>query len=308
MIFPKKYIIPIFVPPICLINRNSNYISYNEMNPSLYINDDGEVKILIRCVNYEKTIFLPKYNPIICPSGYTSFLHENTSNSIYYILNGVLDKNDKLDIEDYECNLLSVNYNLPTYNTYWTGIEDIRFCDNGKILTIVPECNIDGNPSIFIAEISDNIVSNFVSCTPNKMEKNWMPYIDKDNEFKVIYSVSPFIIKSIEECDLVEIKIDEKIKEEIDGYHGSTNGIIISKYERLFLIHKGAKEHRWMIFNIQSNSITVSNKFSFFKHTYIEFICSLCHFNGRYFISIGINDKKAFIIEINYDDIINHFI
>jgi hypothetical protein len=305
MIFPKKDIIPIFVPSICLINNSHNYASYNEMNPSLNIDNDGNVTILIRCVNYEKTIFLPTYNRTLCPSGYVSVLYENKSNSIYYILKGVLNKNDKFNIEDYECNLLSVNYNIPIYNTYWTGIEDIRFCDDNKILAIVPECNTNGNPSIFLANLKDHTVSNFVSCSPSNIEKNWMPYIDKDNTFKVIYSISPFIIKSVEECDLVEIEVEESLKIEIDGYHGSTNGIMISENERLFLIHKNAKEHRWLIFNIQSNLITISKKFSFFKHTYIEFICSLSHFNDRYFISIGINDKKAFIIEINYDDIIN---
>uniref|UniRef100_A0A6C0I0X2 Uncharacterized protein n=1 Tax=viral metagenome TaxID=1070528 RepID=A0A6C0I0X2_9ZZZZ len=321
LIFPKKDIIPIFLPPICLIDKYNKYGSYHEMNPSLYINPNGHVTILIRCVNYEKTVFSPKYNSIICPSGYISSLYENKSNSIYYILNGTLTENDKLDIEDYDCNLLSVNYNLPTYNTYWTGIEDIRFCDNGKILATVPELNIQGNPSIFSAELSGNLVSNFVNYKPNNMEKNWMPYLDKDGKFKVIYSVSPFIIKSIEEVEraadddsnLIEINIDEELREKVDGYHGSTNGInginfiALGEDERLFLIHKGAKTHRWMIFNIQSNCITVSKEFSFFTHTYIEFICSLSHFNGRYFISIGINDKKAFIIEINYDEIINTF-
>jgi hypothetical protein len=317
MIFPKKDIIPIFLPPICLIDKHNKYGSYHEMNPSLYINSDGNVTILIRCVNYEKTVFSPQYNKLICPSGHISYLYENKSNSIYYILNGVLDQNDKFDIENYECNLLSVNYNLPTYNTYWTGIEDIRFCNSGKILTTVPELNIQGNPSIFVAELNGNIVSNFVNCYPNNVEKNWMPYLDKNNTFKVIYSVSPFIIKSVEEdsgkdCgdnhNLIEIDIDEVLRGELEGYHGSTNGINgISEDERLFLIHKGAKTHRWMIFNIESNSIKLSKEFSFFSHTYIEFICSLSHFNGRYFISIGINDKKAFIIEINYEDIINMF-
>jgi hypothetical protein len=235
MIFPKKDIIPIFVPPICLINKHNKYGSYHEMNPSLYINTDGNVTILIRCVNYEKTVFSQQYNKLICPSGYISSLYENKSNSIYYILNGILDQNDKFDIENYSCNLLSVNYNLPTYNTYWTGIEDIRFCDSGKILTTVPELNRQGNPSIFAAELSGNVVSNFVSCSPNNMEKNWMPYLDKDNNFKVIYSISPFIIKSVEgdsrgdsnggnsngdngdsnSSNLIEIDIDEVLKSEL---------------------------------------------------------------------------------------------
>ena len=98
-------------------------------------------------------------------------------------------------------------------------------------------------------------------------------------------------------------------KKKLECYHGSTNGIILNKYERLFLIHvnKNITSHRWLLFNIETYEITISSEFVFFNHSYIEFPCSLCKYNERIFISIGINDNKAFIIEVVPSDINNSF-
>ena len=50
--------------------------------------------------------------------------------------------------------ILSNNYNKDTYNTYWRGIEDVRFINEDTLLAIVPELNINGNPSIFISSFN----------------------------------------------------------------------------------------------------------------------------------------------------------
>ena len=127
-----------------------------------------------------------------------------------------------------------INKELISQKDFWLTsfpklhIEDVRFIDNKTILAIVPELNVNGKPSIFKASIDDNNINNFEDCYPNKIEKNWMPYDDK-----VIYSVSPFMIKSIEEDCLTEIPVSEKNKIKLAGYHGSTNGITINKNERL---------------------------------------------------------------------------
>ena len=54
IIFPKKDIIPIIIPQICFQDKYNNINNYVEMNPSLYIDADGNTKILVRCVNYKK--------------------------------------------------------------------------------------------------------------------------------------------------------------------------------------------------------------------------------------------------------------
>ena len=72
LILRKRNIIPIMVPGIYFTDRSEQYNRYSEMNPSLYITPEGDVTILVRCVNYRK----------INQTQFT--LYENTSKSKYY--------------------------------------------------------------------------------------------------------------------------------------------------------------------------------------------------------------------------------
>ena len=287
LLFRKKNITPIMVPDIYFTDLNQKLNRYAEMNPSMYVDDSGNVTILVRCVNYRK---VSSRQFTVC---------ESVSNSKYYIVRGKINN----DIEQYEYKQVIVDYNLPTYTSYWKGVEDIRFIDDKNILAIVPELNVGGTPSIFKASIAGDKISHFEVCYPNVIEKNWMPYDDK-----VIYSVFPFMIKSIERDDLEEIPVCDDMKIKLSGYHGSTNGIEMNE-DRLFLIHKNTEVvvHRWLIYNIKSRSIRVSEEFTFFKHSRIEFACSLCKYKEQIFVSLGVNDEKAYIIETSLEDIMNTF-
>jgi hypothetical protein len=297
MIFPKKNIYPILVPQQCFIDKNSNQNSYVEMNPSMFISENGKITILVRCVNYIKF-----YN-----KGFTMF--ENCSKSIYYIMNGNIIDNDNLNLDSFVTNKLTYTYSRPIFYTYWKGLEDIRFITSNKLLITVPECNSNGNPSIFCATLCETNIQDFIDCKPNIIEKNWMPYTDINNEEYVIYGLSPFYIKKIFDDNLIKININEKYDNLLKNYHGSTNGIIYNNYCRLFLIHVSNDKtyHRWLLFNIKNQEIHLSKEFIFFNYSYIEFTCSLCEFNKRIFVSLGVNDNKAFIIEINLNDILKEF-
>jgi len=301
IIFPKKDIIPVIVPQIWFQDKYNNTNNYVEMNPSLFIDTDGNTIILVRCVNYKKF------------SNKQFTLHDSYSNSVYYLLKGTVNDREKVDIEKFEYQIVNVEYNLPTYPTYWFGLEDIRFINANNILVNVPELHDGGKPSIFKAELNNNKITNFMHCKPNNNpEKNWMPYNDDNDCPKVIYSLKPFIIKSIEDDDMQEILIDETIKNKLEGCHGSTNGIPFlneNENEKLFLIHVNREKtfHRWLLFNSKTRDIQLSEEFLFFKNTYIEFTCSLSRFNNRIFISIGVNDDKAFIIETCMEDIMETF-
>lgn len=291
-ILEKTNIYPIILPQKFYIDRYGNPNAYIEMNPSMYIDyTNGNIKILVRLVNYKKY-----YNKHFT-------LYENFSNSAYILLTGNIEHDKLLNLDNFTLQNIEYNYNMPTYPTYWKGMEDIRFIDSNSILVTIPECNKNGNPSIFHAKIENNIIHSFIDCKPNHIEKNWMPYINNHDETQfVIYSLSPFLIKKIEIEEFTEIKIPTEKSVLLKGYNGSTNGI---KYNNsyLFLIHinKEKSYHRWLLFDIISNNITLSEEFIFFPHSYIEFPISLCHFQNRLFISIGINDDKAFIIETIID-------
>jgi hypothetical protein len=133
-----------------------------------------------------------------------------------------------------------------------------------------------------------------------------MPYIDDNNKEKVIYSLYPFKIKSIEEEDLQEICVLEDLR----NYHGSSNGILYKGNYRLFLIHSNKEKvySAFILFDPTINDIILSKPFVFFKHSYIEFTCSLSIYNNRIFVSLGVNDSSAYIIELEKKTIDELFI
>jgi hypothetical protein len=284
----KKHVYPIIIPQKLYMDKRNELNSYCDMNPSMHIDNDGNIKILVRSVNYRK-FYNKKFT-----------MDETYSNSLYVLLRGEIKENDYLDLDNFTFDNLVHDYCIPIYPTYWKGLEDIRFINEDSILAIIPECNQNGNPSIFRATLENNTVHSYIHCKPNFIEKNWMPYMDENENGKVIYSVNPFKIKEIENENFTEFSLSKELSEQLNNYHGSTNGIKYnSNRDNLFLIHKNDEKtkHRWLLFNSTTNSIQISKEFYFFKHSYIEFPVSLCIFNDRIFISLGINDDKAFIIE-----------
>jgi hypothetical protein len=279
---------PIVLPELLYIDRFNNRNAYVDMNPSLHISEYGEVKILVRRVNYRK--FNNRH----------FILYRNKSESEYVILTGNIG--DKpLSIENFTLSTLKNNYSIKTYSTYWTGIEDIRFITDSSILTVIPECNPSGQPCIFRAHLDNTTVHSHTMCNPNITEKNWMPYIDNEGRHKVIYSLFPLTIKSIDIDDRQTLPSNIST---LEGYHGSTNGINYNN-ERLFLVHSNKERtyHRWILFNPSTYTLRASEPFVFFKHSHIEFTCSLASFKDRIFVSIGVNDNSAYILELDRNEI-----
>jgi hypothetical protein len=292
----KQNIYPIIIPILHFVDRYNHHNSFFEMNPSLHIDTEGNVVILIRNIDYR----------IFGENKFTTYNHP--TNSIYMIMRGNIVKNEKMDIENFSFEKIDYNYDLPTYPTFWKGMEDIRFVSKTEILVTVPECNIGGNPCILKAIITDNKIHSFKECLPNKIEKNWMPFLNSDGINKVIYSLEPFLIKSIEDEDFEKWELEEDISLQLKNYHGSTNGIYYNNYY-WFLIHikKDRIYHKWIKIDIIKKQIHVSKEFVFFTHSYVEFPTNLCLFDNRIFISLGVNDIKAFIIEIALDELEIYF-
>jgi hypothetical protein len=282
---------PIILPELLYRDRFNNINAYFDTNPSIHISESGRVKILVRRINYRK--FHDK----------NFILYQNQSNSFYTLLTGSIHPGKPLNLEEFQLDSVENKYTIPTYPTYWTGLEDIRFIDDSTILTTIPECNPSGGPCIFKAKLTNNTVDDHVVCQPNYIEKNWMPY-KYENTNKVIYSLHPFIIKSIDSDDRQTLSENPIL----EGYHGSSNGIAY-KDQLLFLIHKNNERthHRWILFDPSNNSLKISEPFTFFKHSHIEFTCSLASYNDRIFVSLGLNDNSAYILELSVEEIDSYF-
>ena len=288
-VLEKKHIYPIIIPIKMFVDRFNQHNAFYDMNPSMHIDKTGNVKILVRSVNYRKF-----YNKQFT-------MYENYSNSLYTLLTGKIESDKLLNLDELHIENITYNYFMPTYPTYWKGLEDIRFVNSKSLLVTIPECNENGNPSIFRASLDENYIHSFTECKPNIIEKNWMPYEDINGNEMVVYSLNPFKIKEIEKDIFTEISFSENLLTKLKNYHGSTNGIKYDEYEEviLFLIHRNDIKtcHRWLLFNSRTNEILLSEEFCFFRHSYIEFPVSLAFLNERIFISLGVNDDKAFIVE-----------
>ena len=257
-----------------------------DMNPSMYIKADGGVIILVRRVNYRK----------FADRQFT--LGSYPSESKYVVATGSIGDLSRLTVAP-----LNVDYGIPTYSTYWRGPEDIRFITATHVIATIPECNPTGAPANFQGCLADGTLKYMEPCFPNEgAEKNWMPYEDFLHSQRVIYSLSPFRVKHVKTGDLETLPI---VLAELEGYHGSTNGINY-KGGHLFLVHVNRERtyHRWMLFHPAKKTLKVSDEFVFFQHSYIEFPVSLCCYDERLYVSMGVNDEAAYILEL---DVFPHF-
>ena len=277
-LFPIQKIHPLLLEPKQFKDRFGQPNAYLDMNPSLFIDPSGNATVLIRRVNYRK--FPDK-----------SFtLYEPQAKSEYLILKG--------HITNPFCTFFvqPLVAHLPqTYFTYWRGVEDIRFINETTVLATIPECHPKGQPALFQGRLIGNRVSDLQLLAPNDQpEKNWMPFGDN----QVVYSVDPLQVKAITDVSLSPRALNPLFAGDLKDYHGSTNGIPWNQ-GWLFLIHVNRERtvHRWLW--LSDTEPQYSDEFVFFAHSYIEFPCSLCEYNDTLFVSLGLNDDKAFILELN---------
>lgn len=283
-------------------NKHQEWDAYVSTNPAVFISG-RQITILVRHVNYRK--FSDKTFALSMPK----------SNSKYSILSGILnidsDGEKVLNTEQLESRDIICNYNCPTYDTYWTGPEDIRFIDEKRLMVTIPECNSNGQPCLFLAnlDIKNATINIIQKLEPSQVEKNWMSFPPNGkNPITVIYSLEPFIIKSLEIDDKKTIESMPNIRFILSKYHGSSNGIKISNTKYLFLIHEYDLKtwHRWFIFDTESKQIQISDAFTFFQYSYIEFTCSLAQFNSSsVIVSLGVNDQQSYLVEISLKDILS---
>jgi hypothetical protein len=278
-LFPIRKIHPILLEPKQFKDRFHQPNAYLDMNPSLFIDPSGNTTVLIRRVNYRK--FPDK-----------SFtLYEQQAKSDYLMLKG--------HITNPFCTFFvqPLVTDLPaTYPTYWRGVEDIRFINETTVLATIPECHPKGQPALFQGRLIGGQVSDLQLLAPNEQpEKNWMPFGDQ-----VIYSVDPLQVVR----DGSPVSLSGLEGGHLKDYHGSTNGIPWNQ-GWLFLIHVNRERtvHRWLWLSgcgsaISSDEPQYSEEFVFFAHSYIEFPCSLCEYNDTLFVSLGLNDDKAFVLEL----------
>jgi hypothetical protein len=150
-------------PPISFTDRFGFPCAYFALNPAVYYDDvKGEWLALVRGVNYRK----------FQDRSFTQY--EFPSRSIYWLGRGT-------ELSNITFEQLTWNYNQPTYNTLWFGVEDIRFLSANRILATIPELSPKGQPMMFSAtlDVENHCLKNFIGQEPSQgPEKNWMPFLE----------------------------------------------------------------------------------------------------------------------------------
>jgi hypothetical protein len=297
------------------------------MNPSPFLDDDGELLLILRHINY--TLYHSENNQRF-PSvwGPLSYLHP--------------EKDQRLVTQNFLCRLDDdyniVNYTLIDTTTLdvepiWTfvGMEDARLVKwNGKYYGTgvrrdtttngvgrmeLQELEID-KEAWTAKEVSRVRIEAPVDKT-SYCEKNWMPVLDKP--FHYIKWTSP---TELVEADPVtgestQLSVVEGAKANADQRGGSqvlqwgeyyiaiTHEVVLFKN---YLKQKnGTYRHRLCVWNKDFKLIGLSPESWSFLDGQIEFVCGAAVVNDNLVIGFGFQDNAAFVLEVP-NDLVNNMV
>ena len=286
------------------------------MNPSIFIDDDGDILVNLRCVNYtlyhaENTQQFPsRWGPL-------SYLHP--------------EKDQRLVTENYLCRL---NENLEIINAtkvemlylhdpIWefVGLEDarvVRWDGDLYLVGVRRDTTTNGTGRMEYSKIfldksrwtAKEVHRQRIDTPFSKdsyCEKNWYPIINKPYHF-VKWTMPTEIVKADPEtgkCD--QIALRETIQAPADQ-RGSSQlipwgnmYISISHEVNLFknyLVQKDAiYRHRLVLWDSQYNIIGLSKSFSFLDAR-IEFCVGAAKQGEDLLLSFGFQDNAAFVLRV----------
>jgi hypothetical protein len=289
------------------------------MNPSIFIDDDGDILVNLRHTNY--TLFHSENNQMF-PSrwGPLSYLHPEKDPKLgttNYLLR--LDKDLKM------INHTVIDTSALDVPPVWefVGLEDARLVKwDGKYYTIGVRRDVkpSGEGRMELCEIEidkDNWIVKEISriripapgADISYCEKNWYPIIDKPYHF-VKWTSPTEIVKTYPElparCEQVSLN-----KTDIPFVADQRGGsqlipwgdyyICITHEVNLFSNYLSQKDgyyrHRLCVWDKEYNLIGISpEKFSFLDAR-IEFVAGIAEYDNSLLISFGFQDNAAFVLK-----------
>lgn len=285
------------------------------MNPSVFMEPNGDIVVNIRCTNYtlyhsENKKFAHCWGPLI-------YIHPETDLTLT-TYNYFAKLNNNFEIEW----VSEVDYSSLNVTPLWefVGLEDARLVrwdnklyqcgvrrdttTNGQGRMELSEIKISGTS---VREISRDRIpapdNNASYC-----EKNWMPILDMPYHF-VKWCNTTEIVKFDPErktCETVLLK-EQSIKFPRDLRGGSQVirwkdfYIAITHEVNLFNDNQGRKDakylHRFIVWDLEWNIVKYSDDLSFMGG-HIEFSCGMCYKDSEFIISFGFQDNAAYIVKI----------
>ena len=285
--------------------------TFGGMNPSVFIDPDGDILVNVRVVNY---ILYHSENKQRFPSqwGPLAYLHP--------------EKDQRLVTENY---LVRLNSNLEMINCtkvemlelhqpIWefVGLEDARLVYWGDyyLIGVRRDTTVNGVGRMELSKIDldkNNWTAKEIDRkripTPapdnSYCEKNWMPILDRPYQF--VKWNSPVEVVEFDGTETKQISLRQGVQPLKDQRGGSQlikwgNCYISITHEvdlfKNYLQQKdGIYRHRLCIYDDQMNLVGLSKDFSFLDFR-IEFCVGIAEYEGDLLISFAAADNAAFIL------------
>jgi len=302
--------------PIIIPNSLSNGLGL--MNPSVYIDNDGDILVNLRQVNY--TLYISENDKrFFSPWGPLTYLHPEKDQRL--VTNNFLCRLDK----DYNV----INYTkvemLDMHQPIWefVGLEDARVVQwdndyymigvrrdtttNGQGRMEYSKVEID-KENWTVKEVQRVRVPAPLHEDTSYCEKNWMPVLDNPYHFVKWAMPTEVVWANPNEPECKQTVINDQVPRPPIDQRGGSHVIAWGDYYlcvthevklwRNYLNQKDSTyRHRIIVWDKEFNFVGLSKEFAFLD-TPIEFCVGAAVINDNMLLSFGVQDNSAFVLEV----------
>ena len=282
------------------------------MNPSVFVDSDGDILVNLRHVNY--TLYHSE-NTQLFPSrwGPLGYLHP--------------EKDQRLVTENYICRLNAdlemIDHTqvqmLKLHTPVWefVGLEDARLVQWNNEYSLIGVRR--DTTSTGVGRMEKSIIQlDKTSWTAKEIkrtripaplpdnsycEKNWMPILDRPNQF--IKWTSPVEVVELQDTKCIQLAVKQGVQPNKDQRGGSQvikwGNVYISITHEVDLFKNyleqkdGLYRHRLCVWDNDLNLVAIGKPFSFLDGN-IEFCVGASVYKGDLLISFGFQDNAAFVL------------
>ena len=287
------------------------------MNPSIFIDDDGDILVNIRHVNY--TLYHSEHDQrFFSPWGPLSYLHPEKDQRL--VTTNYLCRLDKdLNIINYT----EVDYSALNVPPLWEFVnqEDVRITQwdgDYYLIGVRRDTTPNGQGRMEYSKIELD-KTNWTAKEVQRVripppidvnsycEKNWAPILDMPYHFVKWSMPTEVVWANPNESECKQVLTRNTPSVPIDQ-RGGTNIVSWGEYYiafthevklwRNYLNQKDSiYRHRMIVWDKEFNFVGLSNSFAFLD-TPIEFCVGAAVRNGKLLLSFGVQDNAAFVLEI----------
>jgi len=285
--------------------------TFGGMNPSVFIDPDGDILVNVRVVNY---ILYHSENKQLYPSrwGPLAYLHPEKDQRLV-TENYLVRLNSDLVMTD--CTKVEM---LELHQPIWefVGLEDARlvYWDDYYLIGVRRDTTTNGTGRMELTKIALDKTNwtareidrkRIPAPAPDNSycEKNWMPVLDRPYHF-VKWS-SPVEVVEFDGTQTKQVSVRQGIQPAKDQRGSSQiirwgNCYISMTHEvdlfKNYLDQKdGIYRHRLCVYDDQLNLVGLSKEFSFLDFR-IEFCVGIAEYQGDLLVSFAVADNAAFVL------------